>query len=269
MSHMKVIDTHVHVWEMDGVLDAMAGTGPFPNAKHMSPTLRACPPRWESVPTESGRVELLIEAMEENGVDGAVVVQTSFSTWDNEYVAAAALRYPDRLRSMGMVDPLDPENVVHTKYWMDERGMSGFRFHPSYYNTGAASDFAPFDRSGQSPVEGEILKLPHNEPMFDAIEARGGIVQLHSPMPEILQVDYAARRWPNITWLLDHMSYPYPAGDVSQGFDVGANHFAGYRPVLDLARHPNVRQIHLARALPVRSISRSRAVLYDSPHCML
>ena len=81
---------------------------------------------------ESGRVELLIENMGENDVDGAVVVQTSFSTWDNEYVATAALRYPNKLRSMGMVDPLDPENVKHAIYWMDERGMSGFRFHPSY-----------------------------------------------------------------------------------------------------------------------------------------
>ena len=32
-----------------------------------------------------------------------------------------------------------------------------------------------------------------------------------------MQVDYAARKWPGITWLLDHMSYPYPAGDLSAG----------------------------------------------------
>lgn len=55
------------------------------------------------------------------------------------------------------------------------------------------------------PIHGEILKLPHNEALFDAIQARGGIVQLHSPQPEILQVDYAARKWPDITWILDHM----------------------------------------------------------------
>ena len=38
---------------------------------------------------------------------------------------------------------------------------------------------------------------------------------------EILQVDYAARKWPGITWLLDHMSYPYPPGDMSAGADLG------------------------------------------------
>jgi predicted TIM-barrel fold metal-dependent hydrolase len=147
---------------------------------------------------------------------------------DNEYVASAALRFPARLRSMGMIDPLDPSNARHAIYWMDQRGMSGFRFHPGYYHTGVASEVPGMDRSshasGTEP-EGEILKLPHNEAMFDAVQARSGIVKLHSPLPEILQLDYAARRWPGITWLLDHMAYPTPAGDTSQGIDMAANNW--------------------------------------------
>ena len=43
--------------------------------------------------------------------------------------------------------------------------------------------------------------------------------------PEILQVDYAARKWPGITWLLDHMSYPYPPGDMSAGADLEASEY--------------------------------------------
>lgn len=103
--------------------------------------------------------------------------------------------------------------MKHAVYWMDQRGMSGFRFHPSYYHSGVPSTTKWMDRSvhasGVAP-EGEILKLPHNEAMFDAIQARGGIVQLHSPQPEILQVDYAARKWPGIIWILDHMSCGLP-----------------------------------------------------------
>ena len=185
----NVVDTHVHVWETDGVMSAHSGVNK--DTPHATPALKSAPPRWASEPTDSGRVELLIDDMERCGVDGAVLVQTSFSTWNNEYVAAAALRYPSRFRSMGMVDPLDPEAVKHAIYWMDHRGMSGFRFHPSYYHTGVASDRPGMDRSVDpdgGPVHGEILKLPHNEPLFDAIQARGGIVQLHSPQPEILQV---------------------------------------------------------------------------------
>jgi hypothetical protein len=109
-----------------------AHSGVDKDTPHATPGLRSAPPFWSSEPTDSGRVELLLEDMERCGVDGAVLVQTSFSTWNNEYVAAAALRFPSRCRSMGMVDPLDPEAVKHAIYWMDHRGMSGFRFHPSY-----------------------------------------------------------------------------------------------------------------------------------------
>lgn len=124
----KVIDTHVHVWEQDGVMGSHSGVSK--DTPHATAGLRSAPPRWASEPTDSGRVELLLDDMERCGVDGAVLVQTSFSTWNNEYVAAAALRYPSRCRSMGMVDPLDPEAVKHAIYWMDYRGVSGFRFHP-------------------------------------------------------------------------------------------------------------------------------------------
>ena len=103
----KVIDTHVHIWETDGVMSAITASSKNTGV-HQNPDLRTVPPRWASEPTDSGRVELLLDDMHQNLVDGAVVVQTSFSTWDNEYVAASALRFPERLRSMGMVDPLDP-----------------------------------------------------------------------------------------------------------------------------------------------------------------
>ena len=33
---------------------------------------------------------------------------------------------------------------------------------------------------------------------------------------------------------------PLPAGDLSQGVDFAKDNWAAYRPVLDLARHPNI-----------------------------
>ena len=105
-------------------------------------------------------------------------------------------------------------------------------------------------------------------------------------------MDYAARKWPGITWLLDHMSYPYPPGDMSAGADLG-NHnvtfilrlsiprrvvcvvrtisamivrtgkdnWAGYRPVLDLARHPNI----MYASLPESSGESGAAVNLGEP----
>lgn len=197
-----IVDTHVHIWEI-------------PPIAPVGPTA----PRWSSVPTSPATAELLLEDMDANGVDRSVIVQTSFSTWDNGYVADAAKRYPDRFAAQGLIDPLDPDNASQAAYWMDERGMTGFRFHPGYYLT-------------EDPAEGEILTKPQNAPMFEAIQARRGIVQIHCPADYAGQMDAAVARYPQITWLIDHMMYPLP--------EMAADGWAAYRPVLDLARHPNV-----------------------------
>ena len=197
-----IVDTHVHIWEM-------------PPVAPVGPTA----PRLSAVPTESGTAELLLEDMDAHGVDWTVLVQTSWSTWDNGYVADCARKYPDRFVAHGLVDPIDPDNAATAAYWMDERGMVGFRFHPMYYRV-------------DDPAEGRILMRPDNEAMFAAISDRGGIIQIHSEAGHADQLDFAAARYPGVTWLIDHMMYPQPQW--------AATDWAPYQPVLALARHPNV-----------------------------
>lgn len=191
-----IVDTHVHIWEM-------------PPIAPIGPTA----PNFTSRPDAHANAELLLEDMDENGVDKTVLVQTSFSTWDNEYVAASAIKYPDRFVSMGMVDPLDDENAPQAAYWMDERNMQGFRFHPQYY------------------ADVDILKRPENDFMFKTIEERSGIIQIHNRPEHAHQLDYVAAKYPGITWLIDHMMYPEPSM---------APDWNEYKPVLALASHENV-----------------------------
>jgi len=89
-----IVDTHVHIWEMPPI----AEIGPSA-------------PNFTARPEVHGNAELLLEDMDANGVDKTVLVQTSFSTWDNEYVAASAIKYPDRFVSMGLIDPMDENNA--------------------------------------------------------------------------------------------------------------------------------------------------------------
>jgi len=187
-----IVDTHVHIWELP--------IGPSA-------------PNFTSKPKAHANAELLIEDMDAHDQEKTVLVQTSFSTWDNEYVAASAIKYPDRFVSMGLVDPMDDNNAVDTVRWMDERKMQGFRFHPQYYS------------------EVDILKRPENHAMFKAIEDRSGVVQIHNRPEHAHQLDYAAAKYPGITWLIDHMMYPEP--NMGPGWDV-------YKPVLELAKHDNV-----------------------------
>jgi predicted TIM-barrel fold metal-dependent hydrolase len=191
-----VVDTHVHIWEMPPI----APIGPSA-------------PNFTSKPKAHGNAELQLADMDSNGVDKTVLVQTSFSTWDNEYVAASAIKYPDRFVSMGLVDPMNDKNAEQAVYWMDERKMQGFRFHPQYYS------------------EVDILLRPENDAMFEAIEQREGIVQVHNRPEHAHQFDYVAGKYPGITWLIDHMIYPEPNM---------APDWAAYKPVLALAKHDNV-----------------------------
>ena len=197
-----IVDTHVHVWEI-------------PPIAPVGPTA----PRQSGIPQESATAELLLADMDANGVDWTVLVQTSFSTWDNGYVADSAKKYPDRFVAHALVDPLDPDNAQTAAYWMDERGVVGFRFHPMYY---AVDD----------PEEGKILMRPENEIMFETISDRDGIIQIHSFAEHADQLDYAATRYPNVTWLIDHMMYPQP--------EWASDNWSPYDPVLALSRHPNV-----------------------------
>ena len=192
-----IIDCHVHVWEM-------------PPIAPIGPTA----PSWKAVTEEAGPVELLIEDMDANGVDAAVLVQSSGSTWDNTYVAESANKHRDRFRSIGLIDPQDPENAVLAERWMDEFGMSGFRFHPGYYFQ-------------------EIIMDPfRNGPLFRVIEEREGIGKVHSRRGNVGQVMEVASDFPGITWIIDHMMYPDSW--------LADNGWISYNGVLSLAQYPNV-----------------------------
>ncbi len=192
-----IVDCHVHVWE----LPPFAPVGPTA-------------PTWNTETKEAGPIEVLVDEMAENGVDAAVLVQSSGSTWDNSYVAHSTNRWPDRFKSIGLVDPTDPENAMISAKWMDDYGVAGFRFHPDYY---------PND---------VVLDPERNGAMFSEIERRGGIVKVHNRVANVDQMSQIVPNFPGITWIVDHMMYPEP--------EMSRDGWQAYRPVLDLAQHPNV-----------------------------
>lgn len=191
-----IADAHIHVWEVPPITP-VGPTSPKP----------IMPQR------EAGTAEELIDDMDANGVDQAVLVQTSFSTWDNGYVTDSARKYPDRFVSMGLVDPLDPDNASVVRYWVEERGMAGFRFHPMYYD------------------DEEILTVERNAEMWQAIDDIGAVIQLQMLVEHVAQVAVVAENQPMVPIVLDHLTYPHSSQ---------ALHFSSHRQVLELARFPNV-----------------------------
>jgi len=189
-----IVDTHVHVWEI---------SERYP----IGPTA----PNWKTMPDEPGTSDELLEEMDAHGVDRTVLVQTSWSTWDNGYIADSVARFPERFIGHGLIDPQDAGNAEQVRYWMTERGLRGFRFHPMYY------------------PEEKILLTPQNGPMWEMIAELEAVIQFHLNAAFADQVEAIARRYPPLKLLLDHMGYP----NVDEGE-------AAFRPIVDLARYENV-----------------------------
>ena len=190
-----IVDTHVHIWEM-------------PPRAPVGPTALS----FTRTPDEPATAEELIDDMDAHGVDKAVLVQTSWSTWDNGYIADSVQRYRDRFVGQGLIDPQDPENASQVRHWMKERGLAGFRLHPVYYHE-------------------PVMTAERNAPLWEAITELGGIVQLQIRPEHASQVEAVAQRYPSVPLIVDHMAYP----DMSE-----APEFNSYRRILDLARLPNV-----------------------------
>jgi len=192
-----IVDTHVHVWEID------------PPKYPIGPTA----PNWTALPDEPGTADELLAEMDTHGVDWTVLVQTSWSTWDNGYIADSVARFPDRFVGHGLIDPQDLHNADQVHYWIKERGLAGFRFHPMYY-----------------PDE-KILLLPQNDAMWEAIAALGAIIQFHLRAEFADQVAVIAERYPHLILILDHMGYPQPHEQEA---------IASFQPIVDLARYDNI-----------------------------
>lgn len=190
-----IIDTHVHVWEID------------PPRYPIGPTA----PNWTALPDEPGTADELLAEMDDQSVDRAVLVQTSWSTWDNGYIADSVQRFPDRFIGHGLIDPQDSDNAVQARYWVQERGLAGFRFHPMYY-----------------PDE-KILLTPQNDPLWEEIAALNVIIQFHMRPAQADQIATIAERYPHLRLIIDHMGYPQINEDP-----------ANFDPIMDLARYDNV-----------------------------
>ena len=190
-----IVDTHVHVWEID------------PPRYPIGPTA----PGWKTMPDEPGTADELLNEMNLNGVDFSVLVQTSWSTWNNGYIADSVKRFPDRFVGHGLIDPLDKNNAEKAVYWMQDRGLVGFRFHPMYY------------------PEEDVLLNESNGPLWEELSRKEAIVQFHMRAGDAVQIDVLAKRFAHMNFLVDHMGYP----DTSKEFEL-------FTPVLDLAKYDNV-----------------------------
>jgi L-fuconolactonase len=143
-------------------------------------------------------VETLIAAMDEAGVAKAAVVHSSTTYgYDNSYVVDGCAKYPERLVAVGSVDVLQSDAPETIRKWVD-RGLAGLRL----FTGGSTKDFDPSE-----------LDDPRSFPSWELCDELGLSMCIQTGPVGLPQITTLARRFPNVTIILDHLARP----DVTDG----------------------------------------------------
>jgi L-fuconolactonase len=138
-------------------------------------------------------VETLVAAMNEAGVGKAAVVHSSTTYgFDNSYVVDGCNKYPERLAAVGSVDVLQPDAPERIREWVG-RGLAGLRL----FTGGSTKEFDPSE-----------LDDPSSFPAWDVCAELGIPMCIQTGPVGLPQVTALAKRFPNVTIILDHLARP-------------------------------------------------------------
>lgn len=193
-----VIDTHMHVWSAD--------TARFPFAHPYDPKFKP--------PPVAASVEMLVEELDRNGIDGCVLVQVIYYGWDNRYVAECAKRHPRRFRAQGLIDPTDPQVAQKLDYWVREHGLSGMRFSPMYYRG-----------------KDEWMTSAAHHALWKKAQELRAVFNFFIAAPQLPKLDQMAARYPRVQTVIDHFArVDLAASDAEQQIKM----------LVAMAHYPNV-----------------------------
>jgi L-fuconolactonase len=180
---MEVVDSQVHIWKKDSPdhpWDPEYGKGGPSAAAHRAKSME-----------HTVSYEDTIRAMDEAGVDAAVIVTTILYGWDNSYSLEAARTHPDRFVVMGRVEPFAPGVDDRVRAWKETPGAVGIRV------------VVTTDPQREQVTSGAL------DPFFASAERQDVAVAIFAPrfLPEIEPI---ARRYPGLALHLDHVGLPQP-----------------------------------------------------------
>jgi len=161
----------------------------------------------------------LLKQMEENGVDGALIVQPINHKFDHSYVIESIKSHPDRFKGMLLHDPsLDEDEAVARLEDLALHGFVGVRFNPYLWPQVGESAWSPMSEGAGLAVYKRCaeLQMPVGVMCFQGL-------QLH--YDDILQL---IEKSPDTVLVLDHF-----------GFTSIKNEDA-FEKLMALAKYPNV-----------------------------
>lgn len=147
----------------------------------------------------SQSADQLLHAMDRAGVDRAVVSTFPFGNYDNQVVADAVRKHPDRLSGAAMVAPFAPMTPAETaRRYLDDEGFVAIRLHP------AAGGYKLSEHAVAAEILGEAVArdLPVIVYTGDEVYA--------TPT----QVLLAAQRYPTTPFIMLHSGFMVQTNDA-------------------------------------------------------
>jgi len=157
-------------------------------------------------------VEVLLEQMEQNGIQKALLVQYG-GNYDNSYIAECLKKYQGRFSGVAIVDTNQPDAPEKLEYWVKEHGFEGIRISANVTSPGGNKEklHAIWEKIAElsivASVSGRLADFIH--PRFEEI----------------------IRNIPELKLRIEHMGYP----DVTENPP-----YPLYRRLTNLAQYPNV-----------------------------
>jgi L-fuconolactonase len=174
----SIVDTHAHVISADAQRYPLQPIGGIQSS-------------WSQAHCVSH--EELIAAMDESGIDKAVVVQASTAYgFDNSYLADTVAAHPDRLTGVFAADVLAPEAVDKIELWR-RKGLTGLRLF-----------------TAGSTMQGQAgwLNDPRSYEAWAYVTDVGLPVCVQMRPQGIPQLSEVLERFPEATILIDHLARP-------------------------------------------------------------
>ena len=174
-----------------------------------------CP---SNLPNYDYSAEYLLSEMRTYGVDHVVISHVCYYGRDNRYPSYAIKTYPGKFAGIGLLvgyrlyAPNDAENASRLERLIRQDGLIGLRLSPIY------------DR------DTVWLNDPASYPLWKKAEQLGGVFNIFLAPHQVGQVADMAARFPGVNVVIDHMAM----------IDIKAPDSAGFGPLLDLVKWPNV-----------------------------
>lgn len=190
---MRVIDSHVHVWDLSG--GGYAWLGPQHGPLHRDFTI------------EEARRELLA-----SGIDGAVLVQAEDSEQDTRAMLAAADVEPLVVGVVGWVRLDDPAEA--------DRELDDYGRHPQFRGVRHLVHDDPRD---------DFLDLPNVRRSLALLAGRGLVLDVPDAWPRHLPgLAHLAEDLPDLTVVVDHLGKPPRGTDEIEEWERALRAIARY-----------------------------------------